>query len=72
MEEKAIYEFEGTELKKELDEWAEGSDWGDEIFISPKSEILRVQADQSELFRMQQNLEEKGWIKVLWGQELRD
>lgn len=67
--EKAIYEFEGTDLEHEIDRIALQCNWGDEIWLSPTGKVLRVDANDSLLFRRQNFL--VGWMRVIWGTELK-
>jgi len=66
--EKKIYEFEGTPLEAEIDSAAEMLEFGDEIFISPDSNVTTVEADKLELFKAQNDL--TNWTRVVWGTEL--
>jgi hypothetical protein len=71
MKEIRIDSLEGTEMESEVDAVAEGSEWGDEIFITPDSKVIRVDSGNFELFR-RQNPDLGGWTKVLWGVELEN
>lgn len=71
MHEKLIYEFEGTELEQELDEWISNANWEDEIYINPVNEILRIEESQIELFH-KQNKDLSGWTRVIWGNKCNE
>lgn len=71
MKTKPIWEFEGTDFEKEIDDYVSDMDWCDRLFLDPDGNIIEIKESVEELF-FAQNPDLTGWTQILFGIWIED